>query len=78
MIARVAFRRRFIKITVPLNLDSYHTALDETETRISAQNVLEMDRSHRPALHGEPDESEDVFRPGGRWKAQGSSPTSGG
>lgn len=46
MIARVAFRRRFIKITVPFNLNSYHTTLDEAETRISAQNALEMDRSH--------------------------------
>lgn len=31
VIARVAFRRSFVKITVPLNLDPYHTALDGKE-----------------------------------------------
>lgn len=55
MIARIAFGGSFIKITVPFDLNSYHTTLDEKETRISAQNFPEMDRSHRPALHGELD-----------------------
>lgn len=79
IIARVAFRRVSVEITVPLDLDSYHTTLDENETRICAQSFLELDSSHRPALHGELDETGDVLRPrvsplehpsGGRWKVQ--------
>lgn len=64
MIVRVAFRRSFVKITVPLDLDSYHTALDEKETGIRAQNFLEMDSSHRLTLHGELDRTGQVLRPG--------------
>lgn len=83
MIARIAFGGSFIKITVPFNLNSYHTTLDEKETRISAQNFPEMDRSHRPALHGELDKMGAVLGqgvngwtilPGGRGRVQASKP----
>lgn len=64
IIVRVAFRRGFVKVAVPLNLDPYHTALVEKETRVGAQEFLEQDSSHRAALHRELYQPGDVLMPG--------------
>lgn len=61
---RVAFGRGSVKVAVPLNLNPYHTTLGEKETRVSAQDFLEMDSSHRAALHRELDKPGDVLTPG--------------